>query len=550
MNPSSRHPWHRQLHPFGLYGARESRELDRATIENFGIPGESLMEIAGTRAADWIQQYESPNAQGIILAGKGNNGGDAYVVARLLHEYGIQVQVFSLVQVSSLTGDARLNAQRWLSIDGEITVLLGEEIEKKEAHLGKIKVEGVTQSFNKTALSHFSKALATADFIVDGLLGIGINGPVSTSHEKIINLVNKATNVSIIHKYALDIPSGLHPDTGRCLGSAFSADFTLCFGGIKPGYFLEDGPTFCGQIIRCELPIPSSYKQAHQFIIDEDWVQRVQGLDASTRENRTHKYSQGVIYIISGAAGMTGATIYAAKSARAQGAGAVQIICPRGLMNLYDYHVPEMVKVGIGSETDTQLGYDHTPEILSALSKKDGLCVVGPGLGRTEQAMMLTQCLIEQFKGSLLLDADSLYALSPSILQKRPREQKLVMSPHKGEFNHLLSVLFPDHKQELSSEAERIEWAEYMAKKFGSWIVSKGLPTAICSPEGFSYWTQYDTTLFNRTGFCDVLSGAMAAMMLETSSVDMALVKACLQNLEQAHEILSIKAHLSPDDLV
>ena len=96
---------------------------------------------------------------------------------------------------------------------------------------------------------------------------------------------------------------------------------------------------------------------------------------------------------------MTGATIYAAKSAWAQGAGAVQIICPRGLMNLYDYHLPEMVKVGIGSEKDTELGYDHTPEILSALSKKDGLCVVGPGLGRTEQAMKLTQCLLEEYRG-------------------------------------------------------------------------------------------------------------------------------------------------------
>jgi len=550
MNPSSRHPWHRQLHPFGLYGARGSRELDRATIEDFGIPGESLMEIAGTRAADWIQQYELPNAQGIILAGKGNNGGDAYVVARLLHEYGIQVQVFSLVQVSSLTADARLNAQRWLSLGGEITVIVDADEEKNKAHLEKIKVERVKKSLNKSAKTYFSKALATADFIVDGLLGIGINGPVSTSLEQIVSLVNKAANADMIHKYALDIPSGLHPDTGRCMGSAISADYTFCFGGIKPGYFLEDGPTFCGQIIRCELPIPSSYKVAHQFIIDEDWVQRVQGLDALTREHRAHKYSQGVIYIISGASGMTGATIYAAKSAWAQGAGAVQIICPRGLMNLYDYHLPEMVKVGIGSETDTELGYNHTPEILSALSKKDGLCVVGPGLGRTEQAMKLTQCLLEEYRGPLLLDADAMYALSPSILEKRPREQKLVMSPHKGEFAHLFSVLFPDHEQELSSESVRIEWAEQIAKKYGIWIVSKGLPTAICTPEGFSYWTQYDTTLFNRTGFGDVLSGAMAAMMLESSSVDMALVKACLQNWEQAQDVLTIKAHLSPDDLV
>ena len=550
MNPSSRHPWHRQLHPFGLYGARGSRELDRATIEDFGIPGESLMEIAGTRAADWIQQHELPNAQGIILAGKGNNGGDAYVVARLLYECGIQVQVFSQVQVSSLTADARLNAQRWLSMGGEITAFVDVEVAKKENHPEKIKVERENQSLNKSAKTHFSKALATADFIVDGLLGIGINGPVSASYEEIINLVNKASNAGMIRMYALDIPSGLHPDTGRCVSSAISADFTFCFGGIKPGYFLEDGPTFCGQIIRCELPIPSSYKEAHQFIIDEDWVQRVQGLDASTRKNRTHKYSQGVIYIISGASGMTGATIYAAKSTWAQGAGAVQIICPGGLMNLYDYHVPEMVKVGIGSETNTELSYDHTSEILSALSKKDGLCVIGPGLGRNEQAMKLTQSLLEEYQGPLLLDADAMYALSPSILEKRPREQKLVMSPHKGEFAHMFSVLFPDHEQKPSSEAERIAWAEQMAKKFGIWIVSKGLPTAICTPEGFSYWTQYDTTLFNRTGFGDVLSGAMAAMMLESSSVDLALVKACLQNWEQAQDVLSIKEHLSPDDLV
>ena len=134
------------------------------------------------------------------------------MVARLLHEYGIQVQVFSLVQVSSLTADALLNAQRWLSLGGEITVFLDADEENKEAHLEKIKVESVKLSLNKTAKTHFSKALATADFIVDGLLGIGINGPVSASHEEIINLVNKATNASMIHKYALDIPRPARAD--------------------------------------------------------------------------------------------------------------------------------------------------------------------------------------------------------------------------------------------------------------------------------------------------------------------------------------------------
>lgn len=117
------------------------------------------MEIAGTRAADWIQQHELPNAEGIILAGKGNNGSDAYVVARLLHEYGIQVQVFSLVQVSSLTADALLNAQRWLSLGGEITVFLDADEENKEAHLEKIKVESVKLSLKKPLKPIFLRPL-------------------------------------------------------------------------------------------------------------------------------------------------------------------------------------------------------------------------------------------------------------------------------------------------------------------------------------------------------------------------------------------------------
>ena len=550
MNPSSKHPWHRQLHPFGLYRAEGSHNLDRATIENFGIPGECLMEIAGTRVADWIQHHESFNARGIILAGKGNNGGDAYVVARLLHEYGLEVRVHSLVHLNSLKGDTYLNAQRWLSVGGEITLLSDIDGKEEESHLDKKKANDAKQLLNKPALTHFSKALATADFIVDGLIGIGINSPISTSLEEIISLINNSVNTGIINKYALDIPSGIHPDIGVCMGDAFSADFTFCFGGIKPGYFLEDGPSYCGQIIRCELPIPSSFKEAHQFIIDEEWVQNVEGLEAPIRKKRNHKYSQGVIHIISGAVGMTGATIYAAKSAWAQGAGAVQIICPKGLLNLYDFHLPETVKVGVGLDDETKLGHHHSQEILNILSKKNGLCLLGPGLGRSEKAMKLTLSLIEKYPGPLLLDADSLYALSPPILKKRPREQKLVISPHKGEFAHLLSTLTPDCKCELSIEIERIERAEYIAKKFGIWIVSKGIPTAICSPEGFSYWTQYDTTLFNRIGFGDVLSGSMAAMMLEKSSVDMALVKACQQNWEQAQKILMVNAHLSPADLV
>lgn len=123
MSSASEHPWFSELHPFGLYGAQESRELDRKTMDTLSMSGDTLMEIAGTRAADLILRDQARGNSGVIIIGKGNNGGDALVIARLLHEQGMDIEVFASSKVQDLSSEAQLNAQRWLALGGKVRVL-------------------------------------------------------------------------------------------------------------------------------------------------------------------------------------------------------------------------------------------------------------------------------------------------------------------------------------------------------------------------------------------------------------------------------------------
>ncbi len=538
MSSASEHPWFSELHPFGLYGAHESRDLDRKTMKALGMSGDTLMELAGNRAADWIARDQVRGNSGVLIVGKGNNGGDALVIARLLKEQGMDIEVCATSSIQMMSSDAQVNAQRWLSIGGTIRVV------------------------DEKTLPVLEELLESADFWIDGLFGVGLNAPLSGLYLSIIELMNQVAKKQrkghgiVSTRYALDLPSGLNADTGEILGEAFQADYCFCYGALKPGLLLAHGPECAGRIVPCPLPIPSSLKTSKDFVIDEEWIRDVKHLWNPLKPERSHKYKHGVVYVISGTEGMTGASIYAAKSAWAQGAGAVVIICPKGLIPTYDYHLPELVKKSVGTDSDRLFKRNHVSSILELVQEKPGCCVIGPGLGQGEEQSYLVNELVTNFQGDVLLDADAVGMVNTSMLAQRPNHQRLILSPHWGEFKKLAAELGGSEstyehskQQENRSERWRADMSHRLATEYGIWIISKGRPSIVSTPDGYNYWTSYDTQVFNRMGFGDVLSGAVAAHVLNSSHIDFGIILGLTSLWDKAYPIFSAGKTLEPEDL-
>ena len=257
-------------HSYQVFTAEGSRMLDERTISEFGIDGFTLMEIAGTRAADVIMQNAPAKSHGLFVCGKGNNAGDALVVARLLCELDIKCTFLFVSGMKNLSKDCDKNLKLFQSLGQDIKVLYSfEEL-------------NTSQPF---------------DFIVDGIFGTGLSSNVRAPYSEVIDWINEQDSTV----FAMDIPSGLNSDSGEIMGTAVQADFTLAFGTLKFGFFLNSGYSYCGEVILCPLPFPSKLKDSTTFLIDEEWVNDIE--PSSTQ--RKHKYDGGVLYIIAGSEGLT-----------------------------------------------------------------------------------------------------------------------------------------------------------------------------------------------------------------------------------------------------
>ncbi|NBW71122.1 MAG: hypothetical protein EBR32_06940, partial [Bacteroidetes bacterium] len=224
-----------------------------------------------------------------------------------------------------------------------------------------------------------------------------------------------------------------------------------------------------------------------------------------------------------------------------------------------DYHVPELVKKSVGTDSDRMFTRKHVASIIELIEEKPGICIVGPGLGQGPDGSYLVEELVKQVAGDLLLDADAISMLDQTMLAKRPKNQRLILSPHWGEFKTLASKIgdIANLKGELdrvtSLDNQRERWradmSQHLATHYGIWIVSKGRPSIINTPEGFSYWTGYDTQVFNRMGFGDVLSGSIAAKVLGSSTIDFGLISGLTALWEKAYPTISTGKNLTPEDL-
>jgi ADP-dependent NAD(P)H-hydrate dehydratase / NAD(P)H-hydrate epimerase len=440
--------------PSALYRADQVRAMDRFAIDTLGIPGIDLMQRAGEAAFRILRAHWSGAQRVAVVCGAGNNGGDGYVVAHLAKEAGLDVRIFSLVPVERLRGDALTVCRSWQAAGGAIQEYGGEGFEE-------------------------------FDLVVDALLGTGLDRPVSGRYGTAIEAVNRFHGPAL----ALDIPSGLHADTGSRLGCAVEADHTVTFIGLKQGLFTGDGPECCGTISFSSLGVPPEVQSSQQpsalLSTRPDSV-------FAPRRRSAHKGHFGHVLVIGGDAGFSGAARLAAEAAARVGAGLVSVATRAAHAALINLTRPEIMSRGI-----------ETAKELDALRRRASVVAVGPGLGQSPWAIELFKAACE-CDLPMVVDADAL-----NLLANNPAfRANWVLTPHPGEAARLL--------QTSAAEIQRDRFAAVRAlqERYGGVCVLKGAGSLTFDSTVTTVNTTGNPGMASG-GMGDVLSGVAAGLIAQ-----------------------------------
>ncbi|HBG06829.1 MAG: bifunctional ADP-dependent (S)-NAD(P)H-hydrate dehydratase/NAD(P)H-hydrate epimerase [Geobacteraceae bacterium GWC2_58_44] len=452
------------------------QHMDQRAIREFGIAGLTLMEQAGRACADAITEGFGPGAgkRALIVAGKGNNGGDGFVIARILIERGWEAPVLLVAASDSVTGDAAANLSR---LDPG-TVISAPE-----------------------GASRHQELFQGATLIVDALLGTGVKSEVTGVYGEAIEMIN-AAGVPVV---AVDIPSGIDAADGRVLGRAVRADLTVSFALPKLGNILQPGAEFCGRLVVADIGMPDavlSEAPGCEFV-DLARARRLY----RPRAAAAHKGSSGQCLIIAGSTGKTGAAAMAANSAVRTGAGLVTLAVPAGLNAVLEVKSTEAMTLPVGKPGSGFLPAGALGELLRAARGKDAVAL-GPGLGGSASTIYLVHSLVSSLAGPLVLDADGLNALAaaPELLLSR-RGRVTLLTPHPGEMARLAGCSIPE------IEADRIGAARDLAGRFQVYLILKGARSIIAAPDGSIAINGSGNPGMASGGMGDVLTGVLAALV-------------------------------------
>ena len=463
-----------------LLTASEMRELDRRAIEAVGIPSLVLMENAG-RATYQILRREFPDLQEevAVVAGRGNNGGDGFVVARYLANAGMPVTVFLLGSRTQVAGDARVNLE-----------ILG--------HLG-VELEEILTEADLNPASH---RLAKAGLIVDALLGTGLNAPVRGLMAALIERLNQVR----APKLAVDIPTGLSADTGEVLGVAVNAAVTVTYGWPKLGQVLPPGRDRVGRLWQVDISIPP----------DLAWDAPVELAEA--RELRpllpprpfgSHKGTFGHLLILAGSEGKTGAAAMATEAALRAGAGLVTLGTPASLNDILEVKLTEAMTLPLPEAAGARaLGKAALKPILAFLEQKSTLAL-GPGIGMHPETQELGCRLVRTLPQAMVIDADGLNNLDADSACLMDAAGHRILTPHPGEMARLVGLSTPE------VQARRLELTREAATHFGVTLVLKGAQTVVAAPDGRASLNPTGNPALASGGTGDVLTGLIGGFLAQ-----------------------------------
>ena len=478
MNPLP--PW---LVP--LPDAETMRNVDRWAIEERGVAGLDLMERAGAGVARAVERL-APDGPVTVVCGKGNNGGDGLVVARLLRDSGRRVTVVCVAPPGELSGDARANLER---LPGDRPVRLNGAAWTEDG-----------AAPNGRASAALAGVFGAGALVVDAVLGTGFQGAPHGPVAEAIDAVNAAAAPVV----SVDVPSGVDASTGVVSGAAVRASLTVTFHAAKPGLWIRPGKAHAGEVHTIDIGIPRGAPGAASVgLIAASVLDVLPRRDASST-----KFTSGHVLVAGGSRGLTGATRMAAEASMRAGAGYVTACIPASLQDvLASGGTPEMMTRGMPDD-DGALTVDGVADVLEA-SARGGALALGPGLGRRAGAIAFARTLAGEADVAMVLDADGLNAHAGRLADLAARRAPTVLTPHAGELGRLLEM------DSSEIDRERLRHVRAAAERTAAVVVLKGDDTLVAEPAGTVAVSPGASPALATAGTGDVLTGVIAALLAQ-----------------------------------
>ena len=455
--------------------AEQMQHLDQKAIESYGIPGIVLMENAGRGAAEiLLETFPDLFKNGVaVVAGKGNNGGDGFVIARHLLNRGIPAKVFLLADPKVLRGDAEINHRIFLRMKGDVIPI---------------------PSYKD--FQAVKKNLERFDLLIDGIFGTGLDSEVRGYYREVIDYLNTLPQPRV----AIDIPSGLDANTGKPLGTAVRAALTITFGLPKVGLLIPPGTDYVGNLKVADISLPRGLVETEKIqthLLEEGEIRK--GLSAPRRRD-SHKGDYGHLLVLAGSVGKTGAAAMACEAALRMGAGLVTLGIPKSLNAIMEMKLTEVMTEPLHETPRQTLGLRAFQPLLRLCENKKAV-IIGPGMGTFKETQTLILKLIGTLGLPIILDADGITALSTQIKTLSSIKAPLILTPHPGEMGRLTGLT---SKQILE---DRVEISRTFARTHQVYLVLKGFRTLIATPQGEIFINPTGNPGMASGGTGDVLTG-------------------------------------------
>ncbi|HEX5310045.1 MAG TPA: NAD(P)H-hydrate dehydratase [Solirubrobacteraceae bacterium] len=452
-----------------LYDAAQMREVDRWAIEQAGVASLDLMERAGEGVVQAVQRL-APSGSIVVVCGKGNNGGDGFVVARLLRRASREVAVICLGEREELSPDARTNLER----------LPGEQ---------PLAVD----------CAEADELVGRATLVVDAVLGTGFEGAPRGLAAQAIELVGRGGG-SVV---SVDVPSGVDASSGEVAGAAVTATVTATFHAAKIGLWVAPGKRHAGEVVALDIGIPRGAPNNAQAGLIEREV--LAGLPR--RLAGSTKFTSGHVVVVGGSSGLMGAPAMASLAAMRAGAGYVTACVPGSQRHVLDAQLMEAMTRAL-PDADGALVPDAVEPALAALDRA-GALALGPGFGRDPRSAELARELAGRSTVATVIDADALNAHAGRLSELAGRPAATVLTPHAGELGRLLGI------DGEAVERERLRCVQKASSSSQSIVVLKGDDTLVASPDGQVLVSGGDSPALATAGSGDVLTGAIAALLAQ-----------------------------------
>ena len=465
-----------------LVTADQMRSLDRRTMTEASVPSLVLMERAGAGVAHYLERRYAPlpGKAITIVCGKGNNGGDGFVAGRLLRRKKARVQVLILASPTELTRDAKIMCQRFQRLAGPSSVR------------------------RPTSADDLGRRLSGSEVIVDAIVGTGLSATLSGLYLDAVMAINAAARPTV----AVDIPSGLHADTGQALGAAVQADLTVTFGLPKIGLYVGAGIDCCGDIRLIDIGIPLAFVEAlgSRFLLLTDVAAHAM---LPKRRPSSHKGTYGHVGIIAGSVGKTGAAALAAMVALRIGTGLATVAVPSGANDVLEAKLLEVMTIPMPETKSHTFARSGLDRLLSFATARDAIAI-GPGLTTHPETVDLVQEFVKRIDKPCVLDADALNALAGKVALLTQCKRPPIITPHPAEMARLEA-----ESTTQSVNQDRLGTATRFARERGVFVILKGARTVIARPDGMVAICPTGNPGMATAGTGDVLTGMVGGLLAQ-----------------------------------